>query len=145
MNVEVIWSEHPLSTSEYLRLRVVPVTLAGQFKAMAAPNKHIQPLPDGAASNIREAGGQAERGYDFLRREVLVRAETREEAAGLPHEKGLGPDPLDRAFLVLEDRMPGLHVCAQAGSFVSAGEPIATSPAEAAGAAGSRRGQGGQV
>lgn len=130
VNVEVIWLEHPISTSEYLRLRTVPVTLAGQFKAMAAPNKHIQPLPDGAASTILEASQQAERGYDYLRRETLVRAETPEDAVAVLKEKGLGPDPLDRAFLVLEDRMPGLHVCNEPGTMVSAGEPIATPPGE---------------
>lgn len=130
VEVEVEWLEHPISTSEFLRLRAVPVEIAGQFKSMAAPNKRIQPLPDGAAAAIKAVGASEERGYDVLRREVLVKAATADEAAAVMTEHGLGPDPLDRAFLVQDDQMPGLHVCKAAGALVGTGEPIALSPLE---------------
>lgn len=38
---------NPLSTYEFLRLRAVPIELAAQFKAIAAPGRHIQEVPTG--------------------------------------------------------------------------------------------------
>jgi MoxR-like ATPase len=131
VEVELEWLEHPLSTQEYLRLRVIPVELASQFKAMASANNHIQPLPDGAGDVILEAGATPEqdRDYHLFRRESLVRAATSEDAVAILAQVGAGPDPLDRAFLIQEDGIPGLHVCRTAGTLTSAGESIAMAPA----------------
>lgn len=120
----------PLSTSEYLHLRAIPVEIAGQFKAMAAPNRHIQELPHGAAAEVLKAGAHPERGPDFLRRETLVRAASATEAAIKLRTADAGPDPLDRAFLVNDDGMPGLHVVDANGVLRSAREPIAVRPLE---------------
>jgi 5-methylcytosine-specific restriction enzyme B len=128
--VEIEWLDHPISTSEYLRLRTVPVELAGQFKAMAAPNKHIQQLPDGSAAAVLEAGRRPDRGAEFLRRESLVRADTAAAAESLLQAKDMGPDPLDRAFLVTAETIAGLFVCEESGKLKSSGESIATKPAD---------------
>jgi DNA polymerase III delta prime subunit len=130
VEVKLEWLDHPISTSEYLRLRTVPVELAGQFKAMAAPNKHIQPLPDGAGAEVLAAGKHAQLDATVLRRESLVRAETAEEAEALLQAADMGPDPLDRAFLVTPDAIAGLFVCEDAGKLRSNGEHIATKPAD---------------
>jgi MoxR-like ATPase len=122
--------DHPLSTSEYLRLRVIPVELAGQFKAMAAPNRHIQSLPYGAAATIARAGAQRGRGPEYLRRESLVHAPDQDVAQVLLTAAGLGPDPLDRMFLVDDDGMAGLYVVDEGGSLRSSGEPIAVRPGD---------------
>jgi energy-coupling factor transporter ATP-binding protein EcfA2 len=130
VEVELEWLEHPISTSEFLKLRAVPVELAGQFKAMAAPNRHIQPLPDGAGVEVLQAGSVAQRGPQFLRQESLVRADTAESAATLLADAGREPIVGDRAFLVGEDAMAGLHVCESAGSLAARGEAIAVAPAD---------------
>ncbi len=130
VEVELEWLEHPISTSEFLKLRAVPVELAGQFKAMAAPNRHIQPLPDGAGAKVLEAGGVAERGAQYLRQETLVRAGAPVDAAALLAEAGLDPVVGDRAFLVTDSGMPGLHVCKSAGNLTPDGEAIAVAPGD---------------
>jgi len=130
VEVELVWLEHRISTSEYLKLRAIPVELAGQFKAMAAPNRHIQPLPEGAGSELLEAGAVAQRGAEYLRRETLVRASAIEEAVTLLDAAGLAPIAGDRAFLVTEIGMPGLHVCESSGTLTAHGEAVAVAPAD---------------
>lgn len=126
--IELLELPYPLSTTEYLHLRAIPVEIAGQFKAMAAPNRHIQPLPHRAALEILKAGKQRDRGPEFLRRETLVRAASASEAASKLRAAGAGPDHLDRAFLVGENEMAGLHVADADGVLQSAGEPIDIGP-----------------
>jgi len=128
VQVSLEWLEFPLSTSEYLHLRVVPVELASQFKAMAAANKHIQPLPIGAGATIIQAGMQVPRGHDLLRRESVVRAANVGEAQQILADRDFGPDPLDRAFLIQDDSIPGLHICETSGELKASGESIALAP-----------------
>lgn len=130
VEIELIALRHPLSTSEYLHLRAIPVEIAGQFKAMAAANRHIQELPRGAAMTVLRAGDDLNRGPEFLRRETLVRAANAMEARRKLHAANAGPDLLDRAFLVEDDRMAGLHVVDANGILRSTGEPIAIRPRE---------------
>jgi MoxR-like ATPase len=124
VRVQLQGLDFPISTSEYLRLRAIPVEIAGQFKAMAAPNRRIQPLPDGAGRAVFAIGQTRERGPAELRRELLVRADGPEEAMAILRDAGQGPDPQDRAFLVAEDRMPGLHVADTDGYLRGSGESI---------------------
>ena len=128
--VSIEWLDHPLTTSDFLRLRVVPVQVARQFKAMAAPNNHIQVLPAGAAKTILAAGKDPAKRLDFFRCESLVKATDATEAAELLADAGLDPEPLDRAFLVSQDAISGLHICEEDGALKSTGEPIAMAPAE---------------
>jgi hypothetical protein len=128
VEVELLHLSYPLSTSEFLHLRAIPVEIAGQFKAMAAPNRHIQALPPRAGAEVLRAGEHAERGPEFLRRETLVRAANAAEAKKKLYAAGAGPDPLDRAFLVEDNAMVGLHVADAAGVLQSTGEPIEFGP-----------------
>ena len=128
VEVELLGMPYPLSTSDYLHLRAIPVAIAMQFKAMAAPNRHIQVLPEGAADAIIDAGRHRERGPEFLRRETLVRATYADEAANKLRGAGLEPLHHDRAFLVDAQGMAGLHVADSRGILQSTGEPIAVRP-----------------
>jgi energy-coupling factor transporter ATP-binding protein EcfA2 len=130
VEVELEWLDYPLSTSEFLKLRAVPAEVAGQFKAMAAPNRHIQPLPESAGALILDAGTRQQRGERDLRRETLVWAADHESAARIHTEAGLELLPGDRAFLVEQRHMPGLHVCEHPGELSPSGEAVALPPAE---------------
>lgn len=129
VEIEQIWLDHPLSTSEYLKSRFVPVELAGQFKAMAAPNRHIQPLPEGAGSAFVDAGSHPTRDSGFLRVQSLVKAATADEAWEKLVLAGRTPIAGDRAFLVTPDEMPGLHVANSSASLTPSGEKVAIPPA----------------
>ncbi len=128
VDIERITLTHPLSTTEFLKLRALPVEMAMQFKGMAAPGRRIQKLPAGTADLVIEAGSTAMRGEEYLRTEALVRATTAEEAVERLGDAGTPPRRLDRAFLVADDYVPGLHVCETDGSLTSAGEKIAVRP-----------------
>jgi MoxR-like ATPase len=118
--------QHPYSTSEFLRLRVLPIEIARQFKGMAAPGRHIQQLPPRAADVIAAFGDETDRGADALRLLSLVREPpvTNLELAGRSPRRG------DFAFVVGEDRILGLHECDRTGRLVPSEERIAIPPLE---------------
>ncbi len=73
---------YPLSTKEFLRLRVIPPAVAQQFKAAVAQGRHLQKLEPGTADAVISAAGSADRA-DTLRRYTLVRSGTADEATAL--------------------------------------------------------------
>lgn len=124
--------ESPLSTSEFLRLRAIPIEIARQFKATAAPGRHIQELPLGTAAAIRSAGSLSPRGPKDLRRLSLVKAESPKEAVVRLQEEDLGPSAGDYAFLVSHSRMDGFHEAPIDNLLRPAGEATSLAPSELA-------------
>jgi MoxR-like ATPase len=120
---------NPYSTSEFLRLRVLPIEIARQFKAMAAPGRHIQALPDEAVDEIRRYGGESPRPAAALRQLTLVRDDGDGALRNL-RDAGLAPRPGDLAFLVTDGRIHGFHEGTEDGSLVQAGQMIEIPPAE---------------
>lgn len=121
---------NPLTTHEFLRLRVTPVELARQFKATASGGRHIQKVPDGTAAAILQYGQEASLDERALRQLSLVRADTPAEASALLTEAGRDPLPGDRAFLVSDEQMAGVHSVDDDGALVLEGEAIKLRPAE---------------
>jgi MoxR-like ATPase len=125
---------NPYSTSEFLRLRALPIEIARQFKATAAPGRHIQRLPDGTGGELfRWSSG--ERGDEALRKLLLVRAPGIGDAFRAIVETGMEPRAGDYLFLVGEDLMLGfcrIDEVPDSNSFrlIPEGEPIAHSPEE---------------
>ena len=68
--IEVERLEHPLSTQEFLRLRVVEPELARQFKATAAQGRHIQSMRDGSAGAVLRYGATDDRDEAFRKLSV---------------------------------------------------------------------------
>ena len=131
VQIERLPLAHPLSTSEYLRLRAIPIKIAGQFKAMAASGKRVQRLEaPGAGAAILEAGNATLRGPEALRSQSLVRAESADEAVELLAGAGRPVRNGDRAFLVLPDQMPGLHSAPADGLLEATDAPIVMPPAK---------------
>jgi MoxR-like ATPase len=116
--------ERPYSTSEFLRLRVLPVEIARQFKGMAAPGRHIQALPPRAVDTITAFGDDARRGAEVLRVLTLVREPALKNLDAADRYPWVG----DFAFVVGDDRILGLHECDMNGRLTPQGEPIALSP-----------------
>jgi MoxR-like ATPase len=116
----------PYSTSEFLRLRDLPIEIARQFKGMAAPGRHIQALPSDAVERIQEYGRIDARRLDALRQLSLVKAPPLRNLDAAGHDPRWG----DLAFLVGEEEVPGLFTCEEPGTLTSMGEPIAMSPRE---------------
>jgi len=119
----------PYSTSEFLRLRVLPIEIARQFKAMAAPGRHILPLPEGAVDEIRRFGGETPRPSAALRYLTLVRDDDEMAVSNL-EEAGMEPRAGDLAFLVTERRVEGFYEGTDEGSLVQEGQLIEIPPAE---------------
>jgi DNA polymerase III delta prime subunit len=120
---------HPLTTQEFLKLRATPLTLARQFKAMAAPGRHIQEIPTGTTDAIVEAGSRPPAlREELLRRFSLVKASTAEEASAKLAAAGRPATPGDRAVLVAPDRIAGVHVATEDG-LVADGEQVNLPPA----------------
>lgn len=116
----------PYSTSEFLRLRDLPIEIARQFKGMAAPGRHIQRLPEDAVDRIQDFAQINAPRRDALRLLSLVK--------GAPllalEAEGRGPSWGDLVFVVSEDEVPGLFECERLGSLTPAGEPILMPPRE---------------
>jgi MoxR-like ATPase len=96
----------PYSTSEFLRLRAIPIEIARQFKATAAQGRHIQKLPDGTVEQIARFG-DAPRDDNALRNLLLVKAASGGQAVSKLHRAGVEPRPGDYLFLVQDSWMPG--------------------------------------
>jgi len=120
---------HPFSTSEFLRLRAIPIEIARQFKATAAQGRHIQPVPDGTVEELFYFGKERQPRRNALRALLLVKASHGAEALDRMIEAGIEPRPGDYLFLVQHDHMPGFHeVKAEDGlKAVGAGQPVALS------------------
>jgi energy-coupling factor transporter ATP-binding protein EcfA2 len=121
--------DYPLSTYEFLRLRAVPIELAAQFKAIAAPGRHIQELPPGTAAAIREAASKPERDEE-LREYSVVEASSAESAVAELQNAGRSLLPGDRAFITAHAGMLGVHEVTAGGVLTPVGTPIAKSPQE---------------
>lgn len=108
--------ERPFSTSEFLRLRALPIEIARQFKATAAQGRHIQKVPPGTAEAILHFGDQIERDADALRNLLLVKAGDGDEALRQISAAGIEWRPGDYLFLVQPWGMPGFHEIRDDGS-----------------------------
>lgn len=122
----------PYSTSEFLRLRAVPIEIARQFKATAGQGRHIQPLPNGTVDELFRFGDGAGRPDEALRRLLLVKADNGSDALVQMGSAGISPRPGDYLFLVQPDYMPGFYaVNGEAGlRAVSAGQLVGVSAEE---------------
>jgi len=121
--------QHPLSTKEFLRLRVVPPEVAAQFKAAVSRGRHLQQLPKTAAATIIDVGRSADRG-DAMRRYSLVRAASDDEAVAYLEVAGRLPQPGDRAFLATSGGLPGVFNATAEGGLRSVSVPIPRTPME---------------
>jgi MoxR-like ATPase len=121
---------YPLSTSEFLRLRTIPIEIARQFKATAAPGRHIQALPEGTGEAILRFGERPERGPEALRRLLLVKAGSAKEAIDLLELAGEGPVEGDYAFLAEADHIAGFHEGTLRRILVPVGQSISIPPAQ---------------
>lgn len=127
--VERVQLRFPLSTQEFLRHRAIPPNISAQFKGTVSPGRHVQQLPAGAARRILETGRKP-RHDDDLRKYTLVRAGSPDDAV---HKLQLGNRPAtpgDRAFLVANGSLPGVHDCPEDGVLRAASKPIPRSPAD---------------
>jgi MoxR-like ATPase len=120
----------PLSTSEFLRLRAIPIEIARQFKATAASGRHIQEVPYGTAEQILSCGERKQRGTNALRRLSLVKARDLDQAVERLARAGRGPDSGDYAFLVRDTLMPGFYEALPGPSLRSRGEIISIPPGQ---------------
>jgi MoxR-like ATPase len=92
---------------------------------MAAPGRHVQQLPDGAAESILRFGGEPERSRKALRLLSLVRMD--EHPFQNLEAVGRQPLPGDLLFFVNEDTIPGFYE-GDHGSIVPRGEEIKIAP-----------------
>jgi MoxR-like ATPase len=118
--------QYPYSTSEFLRLRKLPMEIARQFKGMAAPGRHILELPAGAADEIKRFGNERPRPPAALRRLTLVK-----EDPGNPRLNLVSPILAgDLTFVVSEERILGFFEGTDKEELTSMGQKIEIPPAE---------------
>jgi DNA polymerase III delta prime subunit len=131
VGIEQIELALPYSTSEFLRLRAIPIEIARQFKATAAQGRRIQQVTSGTANQL-EVYGLEPRGPEALRNLLLVKAWGPEEALRLMHLANVPPRSGDYLFLVQDSRMPGFYeVTNRSESLVRpAGQALGQSPEE---------------
>lgn len=127
--VEKIPLDHPLSASEFLLLRAVPVNIAAQFKGAVAPGRHLQELPPGTAADIRSAAAAANK-QPFLRQYSVVEATTPDAAMTLLQSSGRSLHPGDRVFIVSPASMLGVYDVVEGPSLEAAGPSIGKTPDE---------------
>jgi len=120
--------DFPLSNKEFLRLRVIPPTVAAQFKGSVSPGRHIQRLQPGAASEIRNATKSPTRG-DAFRRYSLVRGTTAEELQQALESASRAPRAGDRALALAPGGVAGVAEAQDSGSMKIISKPIPQSPA----------------
>ena len=123
--------ELPYSTSEFLRLRAIPIEIARQFKATAAQGRHIQAVASGTALEL-DLHSRAPRRPDALRRLLLIKAREPNEALKRMRGAAMPPRPGDFLFLVQEDLMPGFYEVSDRSDFLTKqhGQPLAQSAEE---------------
>lgn len=121
----------PYSTSEFLRLRAIPIEIARQFKATAAQGRHIQRLPEGTASMLF-LYSEKSRDQEALRNLLLVKAKTPDEALRNIYAAEISPRPGDFLFLVQDSWMPGFYEVSERRDFLTphGDQPIAQSAEE---------------
>ena len=107
--IEVEELAEPFSTSEFLRLRAVPIEIARQFKATAAAGRHIQRLPNGTVAELRRLGNDRGLREEALRKLLLVKAGSGAEAIHRLVVQSIAPRHGDYLFLVQPAWMPGFH------------------------------------
>lgn len=128
VSITVQWLEYPLSTQEFLALRVIEPELARQFKATAAFGRHIQKLRDGSADAIRACGTKPQRGPVELRQFSLVWAAGEDEAVAKLAAAGRPPIEGDRLFVAHDEQMLGVHDVGPGGDPISTGQVIKYRP-----------------
>lgn len=126
--VDVEELPHPLSTQEFLRLRAIPPELAAQFKAIAAPGRHLQEVPAGTAAAVREAASSPARG-NRLREYSIVEATSAEAALEALKAAGRAVLDGDRVFIASPGGLLGVHEVHD-GSLEPLGAPIPRTPEE---------------
>jgi energy-coupling factor transporter ATP-binding protein EcfA2 len=109
VGVEILAMQHPLSTHEFLLLRVLPISIAKQFKAVAPRGRRIQKVEEGTVTAVLSAGSDPSRA-GRLRRLSIVKAADSTQATRLLIEAGRSPIEGDMCFLITPTVMPGLFV-----------------------------------
>jgi MoxR-like ATPase len=117
---------YPYSTSEFLRLRQLPMEITRQFKGMAAPGRRILELPAEAADEIKRFGDEQPRPAAALRRLSLVK----EEPGDLPQNLILPILAGDLTFVVSEKRILGFFEGTAEGELTRMGQKIEIPPEE---------------
>ncbi len=109
VKIEQVEFEHPFSTSEFLRLRAIPIELARQFKATAAQGRHIQRVPEETVAKLFEASSGPAGRRAALRNLLLVKAADGAEALDRMVDEGIEPREGDYLFLVTPQGLPGFY------------------------------------
>ena len=118
--------QHPYSTGEFLRLRRLPMEIARQFKAMAAPGRHILELPAGAVDDIRAFSEERPRPRAALRLLNLVKEKP--DLLRNLQASNLSPFPGDFVFVVSPKRVLGFFEGTAEGGLVNVGQRIEIPP-----------------
>jgi 5-methylcytosine-specific restriction enzyme B len=121
--------QFPYSTSEFLRLRAIPIEIARQFKATAAQGRHIQQLASGTVDELFEFS-QEPRTHVALRSLLLIKAGEPEEALQKMRRAGVSPRTGDYLFLVQDGWMPGFYEVSDRPDFLSKQAPSIAHSAE---------------
>lgn len=121
----------PYSTSEFLRLRAIPIEIARQFKATAAQGRHIQQVAGGTASEL-DTYALEPRTPAALRNLLLVKAQEPDDAFRRMRAAMIAPRPGDFLFLVQDTWIPGFYEVSDRTDFLTkqVGQPLAQSAEE---------------
>jgi len=119
----------PISTQQFLRLRVIPEEIAVQFKAVVSPGRHIQELPPGTVEAVVAAADSGDI-EEHLRKYSLVNAETIHEAEELLREGGRPVRKGDRVFIAAHAALLGVHEVNVEDHLIAVGTVIPRTPSE---------------
>lgn len=129
VEVESVPLTTPLSSQEFLLLRDLPTSIAGQFKGMVSRGRHIQQAPSSLEEAVLEASKTGDR-EAFLRRYTVVDATTSDVAKEILTTAGRAPREGDRVFIASAGSLLGVHDGTAEGDLVPVGGPIPKSPDE---------------
>ncbi len=131
VSVEVRSEElpHPVSSSDFLRLRALSDAVASQFKG-SAPARTVQEVSRVLVASLHAAASPARDEAALFRRFSLVEAQSVESAASLLAGVGRAPREGDMVFLVTRATMPGLVLADANGHLAQPQQPIARTPEE---------------
>lgn len=129
VQVERVPLDQPLSSQEFLLLRSLPTSIAGQFKGMVSRGRHIQQAPSELSNAVVEASKAGNR-EAFLRRYSVVDATTSDVAKEILTTAGRGPREDDRVFIASAGSLLGVHDATPVGDLVPVGQPIPKTPDE---------------